>query len=96
SRCQPERPGAAEQEKFKQTIELSSAAIISASAETELDDDLIYKDFEKGYNRRKVKKIKYLFVAMLKNPSMLKPVFKKVINLLELIFRRLQGQRVRW
>ncbi len=95
-RCQPERPGAVEQEKFKQTIERSSAAIISATAEMELDDDLIYKEFEKGYNRRKVKKIKYLFVAMLKNPSMIKPIFRKVINLLELIFRRLQGQRVRW
>ncbi len=95
-RCQPERPGVAEQNKFKQKIAQSTDAIVSASAEIELDDDLIYKEFEKGYNRRKVKKIKYLFVAMLKNPSMVKPVFKKVINLLELIFRRLQGQRVRW
>lgn len=95
-RCQPKRAGAEAQDNFKQTIEQSTKAIISGSAEIQIDDELIYKEFEKSYNRRKAKKVQYLFFAMLKNPSMIKPVFRKVINLLKLIFLRLQGQRVRW
>ena len=66
-RCQPERASANVQEKFKQTIEQSTKVIISDSAEIQLDDELIYKEFETNYNRRKAKKVKYLFFAMLKN-----------------------------
>lgn len=95
-RCQPARVDAGQQEKFNQIIAQSTKAILSDSAEMELDDELIYKEFEKSYTRRKVKKVKYLFFAMLKNPSMIKPVLQKVITLLELIFLRLQGKRVRW
>lgn len=95
-RCQPERASAAGQEKFRRIIEKSTQAILSDSAEELLDDELIYKQYEKGYNRRKAKKVKYLFLAMLKDPSMIKPVLKKVGSLLELIFMRLKGQRVRW
>lgn len=95
-RCQPEFASANKQEKFKQTIEQSTKTIISDSAEMQLYDELIYKEFEKGYNNRKVKKVKYLFFAMLKKPTMIKPVLRKVMTLFELIILRLQGKKVRW
>ncbi len=95
-RCQPKRAIDDEQKKFRQAIEQSTKAILSETVEVELDDDLIYKEFEKGYNRLKVKKVKYLFFAMLKNPSMIKPICRKVMNLFELIILRFKGQKVRW
>jgi poly-gamma-glutamate capsule biosynthesis protein CapA/YwtB (metallophosphatase superfamily) len=95
-KCQPILASVDKQKKFREIIEQSTKAIISDTAEIQLDDELIYKEFETNYHRRKVKKIKYLFFAMLNNFSIIKPVFQKIGTLLELIILRFKGRKVRW
>ena len=95
-RCQPSPASDREQKELKKAIYQSTKEIISDFAKDTLDDDLIYKKYENGYNKRKIKKIKYLFLATLKKPSMVKPILRKSLTLFALMIQRLKGQKTRW
>ena len=79
----------------KMVIE-SSKAILSVDAEVRLDDDNIYKEYEKQYDYLKRQKIVFLFKAMLRNPKLVIPILGKVKNLVIIILMRLQGKKIRW
>lgn len=74
----------------------SSKAIISNEAPVVLNDENIYKEYEKQYNYLKRQKIAFLFKAMLKNPKLVIPIIEKIKNLAVIIIMRLQGKKVRW
>lgn len=94
--CQPELATKKEQNKNRNAIIISTKAIVSANAEKELDDDLIYRKYEKQYNLLKFKKVKHLLLGVFKNPSTIKPIGRKIMNLIELILLRLKGEKIRW
>lgn len=74
----------------------SSEVVISEDAPVKLDDEIIYKEYEKQYNYLKRKKVVFLFKAMLMNPKLVIPILGKVRNLVVIILMRLQGKKVRW
>lgn len=74
----------------------SSKAIISADVQAKLDDENIYREYEKQYNYLKRQKIVFLFKAMLRDPKLVIPILGKVKNLAVIILMRLQGKKVRW
>lgn len=74
----------------------SSKAIASVDAQVRLDDENIYKEYEKQYNYLKRQKILFLLKAMIRNPKLIIPVIGKIKNLAIIIIMRLQGKKVRW
>jgi poly-gamma-glutamate synthesis protein (capsule biosynthesis protein) len=85
-----------EQNSFTQKIKESTEAVLSSNAEQMLDDDLIYKQYEDSYKIRKIQNVKFLFIASLMNPHLVKQILKKVINLFVLLVMRIQGKKIRW
>jgi len=94
--CQPKLATEQEQIKNTNTIKMSAKVIMSDYVQERLDDDLVYREYEKQYNHMKFQTVKYLLLGLLKNPSMIKPIYRKVVNLLELILLRLRGEKIRW
>ena len=84
------------QRQFREKIDKSTNMIKSIDFEEELNDELVYTFYENAYNKRKIKKVKYLLFMILRNPESLKPITKKVLNLLGILFLRLKGNKVRW
>lgn len=93
---QPEEALGRQRERCEAIIERSNKAIVSDDAEQELDDNLVYNDFEKKYNGLKLQKVMYLFKSLPGNPSLIKPIIRKFYTLIELIMLRISGKRVRW
>ncbi len=79
-----------------ENIQKSSNAIISGNARVLLDDDAMYKEYEKGYNYLKFIRIIYLARMMLHQPSIIIPVIKKFINLMNIFILKIRGKKVRW
>ncbi len=77
-------------------IDKSSKAILSLQAKEKLDDDLIYREFEKQYSNLKYQKVVYLLKNLTRRPSLMKPILKKILNLMRLMILRTQGKKVRW
>lgn len=94
--CQPARSNMKEDRENRELIIRSTESILADDAEQKLDDDLIYRKYEKAYNRMKLKKVRYLLQSMIKHPSMIKPVIQKCLNLLHLIMLRIKGEKIRW
>lgn len=83
-------------QRYIDIVERSTQAILSDDIEQKLDDELIYKEYEKNYNYTKFLKILFLFRKLLTHPYLIKPVFKKIQTLIEVIILRIKGKRVRW
>jgi len=83
-------------EKNKKIVEKSRQAILSDDAQTELDDEYLYKVYETEYYKLKKLSIIYLFLNLPFKPGLLKPIFKKIINAFDIVLMRLRGKRVRW
>ncbi|MCK5076288.1 MAG: CapA family protein [Calditrichia bacterium] len=93
---QPEPIDSIEYEKNIKLIEKSNKAINADNSNIQLDDDLLYKQYEKHYNKNKYKKIIYLLIQSIKKPFLLKEILKKVGNLFHLLILRIKGEKVRW
>jgi hypothetical protein len=78
------------------SIRKSTEAIISKNSSKILDDDRIYKESERQYNRLKRETVVCLLMMVSKHPTLLRAVLYKVVNLIEILWNRLQGLRVRW
>ncbi len=93
------RPSMAKADAANSSMELvgkSSAAIIDIAASHFLDDDLIYREYEKEYNILKIKKIAYLLKMTFLNPFLIKVVSNKLLSFLKIIFQRIMGKKIRW
>jgi len=93
---QPEEAFGSRREKYIELIDRSSRAISSVDSEQKLDDDIIYKEYEKKYNNLKLYNVIFLLKKLPTNPFLIKPIFGKFINLLGLIILHLKGKKVRW
>ena len=85
-----------ENEACVKLLEESSSAITADDAAIRLDDELIYREYERGYNQLKLDKIRYLFISVFRHPGLIKPILIKTLNLLQVIMLRLKGKKIRW
>ncbi len=93
---QPLPAPSTERDACARLLEKSSSAITADDAATRLDDELIYREYERGYNQLKLDKIRYLFISVFRQPGLIKPILIKTLNLLQLIMLRLMGKKIRW
>jgi len=80
----------------QELVRLSSDAIASPDSEILLDDDILYREFEKQYNILKMTKILYLIRKIPRHPFIILPMLRKVLSLMGIIVKRFRGQKVRW
>lgn len=74
----------------------SCRAIVSPEGFEFLDDDIVYREYERYYRIGKIRKVFDHFAAVPQNPIVLKTIGSKTIAALDLIKKRLKGKRVRW
>ena len=96
NKFQPELAKGKYEIRIEKSIRTSSDKITSSQNESILSDDVVYREFEKSYNKRKIFTIMYHFQAIFHNPHVLKVIIKKIGNFIELILLRLKGKKVRW
>jgi poly-gamma-glutamate synthesis protein (capsule biosynthesis protein) len=77
-------------------IEHSSHAISSPDACRVLDDDKLYREYERQYNALKRTMILFLLLNVWREPLLLKPIWGKIKNLCSILWMRLRGKKVRW
>ncbi len=93
---QPEEAVGDIREKYVQIMDRSDEIISSVDPERLLDDDLLYKTYEKTYNNLKSYKVVFLLRKLLFNPFLIKPIAGKFYALVQLIISRFRGKKVRW
>ena len=81
---------------IKNWIRHSTHVIRSKKASCVLDDEKIYKRYEKEYNILKIKKVILLSFLVLKYPKLIKAILKKINNLYNIIKLRIKGIKIRW
>jgi poly-gamma-glutamate capsule biosynthesis protein CapA/YwtB (metallophosphatase superfamily) len=93
------RPELLSERKAQRTVQLvsrSSKAISSPDAEKKLDDDLIYREYERQYYKGKYKKVIYLLMKLPTHPLIIKSIIMKLLTFINLILLRMKGKKVRW
>lgn len=93
---QPEVALGALNDKYLKIVERSTKVITSIDPEKRLDDDVIYKEYEKGYNKLKLYKVIFLVKKLPKNIFLIVPIIGKFISFVEIMILRLKGKKVRW
>lgn len=95
---QPQLANGKQKNHIEKVIEESNKKIANASNSEihELEDDAIYKQYEDYYRKRKIKTIFDHFVAVKEDRRVVLIIFKKICNLVNLIFSRLKGEKLRW
>ena len=81
---------------ISKVIDNSIQKILSENNELLLDDDKAYREFEKIYNREKIKTIYHHFMALPANPMLVRTIFKKIFHFVKLLILRTKGQKIRW
>jgi len=61
-----------------------------------LNDDCVYREYEKRYNRLKLQNIIYHFTLLPSHPSLGKVIMRKFFSAVCLAKSRLQGNKIRW
>lgn len=93
---QPEEVFGSRREKYIEIVEQSSKAIKSEDSVEKLDDELIYKEYEKKYNDLKLLKVVFLLKKLPTNPFLIKPILRKSATFVQLLVLRLKGKKIRW
>jgi len=89
--------GSSKQERYiRGEIEKSSQSLLSPNRKEALDDDKVYRKYEKYYNASKLLVIMNHFIALREDRSVVRLIFKKGIGFLTIMWWRLKGQKVRW
>ena len=74
----------------------SNESILSPNKNRILDDDKLYKSYEKYYNHSKLLTIVSHFFAIKENPAVAKLIAEKAAAFFKMFQMRMKGQRVRW
>lgn len=82
--------------KNMELVRSSSSAIGNPKARHLLEDDLLYKEYEKEYNKMRYHKVLSLLRMAFCNPFILATLGQKILNFLNVIILRMQGKKVRW
>ena len=93
-RFQPMRE--AKTDRIETMLRQSSHDIRSSESARLLEDNKIYKEYEREYQKRKFHNILQHFRVILRNPRVGKVMVQKGKNALALIKMRFQGKKVRW
>ena len=93
---QPMPTSQPERDFMTELIKESTRAITGFDAKRRLDDERIYKEYERQYKYLKIEKVKYLLFSLFREPALIKPILTKTANLLHLLFLRAKGKKVRW
>ena len=93
---QPEPVTKNEFNKYNSLINKSTSSILSNNAEKILNDDNIYKNYEKQYNKIKLRTLMFFLKNLPRHPFLFKPLFNKFQTLLYIIYLRLKGKKVKW
>ena len=93
---QPTPPTLKEEREILAIIEKSSEMILSSKNQVLLDDDILYREFEKHYNRSKAAAIIRHIKELPRHPGVIKIIYRKLVNFFNLMKQRLQGEKIRW
>lgn len=93
---QPEPVSDEEERECLYLFNQSNMAITSDRVEKVLDDEIVYEKFVQCYHLLKFKKIVFLAVRLLRQPELIKPIIRKISSFINIISRRIIGQKVRW
>lgn len=93
---QPEPVSEEEDKENRAIIAKSSEAVTSQGSETQLDDELIYEQYETGYNKLKLFKVIFLFKRLISHPALIAPMLNKCLTFCKLLLMRIVGKKVRW
>jgi poly-gamma-glutamate capsule biosynthesis protein CapA/YwtB (metallophosphatase superfamily) len=93
---QPEVGSSKQGRYIRGEIEKSSQSLLSLNRKEVLDDDKVYRKYEKYYNASKLFKAFNHFIAIGEDPSVIRLIFKKGIGFLRIMWWRLKGKKVRW
>lgn len=89
--------GSSKQERYvEMEIAKSSQSLLSPNKKELLDDDKVYREYEKYYNASKLLVIINHFIALREDLSVIKLIFKKGVGFSKIIWWRLKGQKIRW
>lgn len=93
---QPTPVSLKEKKDIQTIIDKSNEMIMSGNRQQYLDDDSVYREFEKFYNKVKLLQVVDHFLAIPGHPHVIKIIFKKLLNLAVLILLRMRGKKIRW
>lgn len=93
---QPVSVSGAEKKRIAAIIKNSIRVIQAKNKALLLDDDSVYKQFEKQYNRGKFYNILNHILALPRNPFVSRIIAIKVLNFLKLLILRVRGKKIRW
>jgi len=93
---QPVSVSGAEKKSIAAIIKNSIRVIQAKNKALLLDDDSVYKQFEKQYNRGKFYNILNHILALPRNPFVSRIIAIKVLNFLKLLILRVRGKKIRW
>jgi len=83
-------------ETVNRIVTTSSNILKSSNCKTLLHDDLVYKEFEKRYNRQKWITIFRHVTLLPMHPFIIKVISIKIFGFIYLMLLRLQGKKIRW
>ena len=90
-------PASIEEKKiYVNMLDKSSCAITSNKAFCLLDDDRIYHEYEKQYNRVKFRTFLYFLKKIPTHPFLIKVFFIKLYNFIKIVIMRVKGVKVKW
>jgi poly-gamma-glutamate synthesis protein (capsule biosynthesis protein) len=93
---QPQYANKRQQKKLNEIIDRSTHVINSSSCTIKLNDDDIYRQYERYYNWGKISAIYHLIHAIREDRKVIAVIFRKLQNLFEVIKLQFQGRKVRW
>lgn len=93
---QPKVASSKQERYVKMGIAKSSQTLVSFNKKETLDDDKVYRDYEKYYNASKLFSIINHFIAIREDLAVIRLIFKKGVGFLKIILWRLKGKKVRW
>lgn len=82
--------------RIREQVARSSAAVALPERTNNLDDEIIYAQYENGYRLNKTRKVFSLLLASIVRPSLFPVIISKIGNFIEIVRKRMLGHRVRW
>lgn len=93
---QPEPTGINDQNVIEKIIDNSNRAICSDKNTVLLNDDKLYRDYEKEYKKNKFWNVLYHFMLLPRKPTLLKDIIIKIKNFIDVVILKKEGKKVRW
>jgi poly-gamma-glutamate capsule biosynthesis protein CapA/YwtB (metallophosphatase superfamily) len=93
---QPVPASSSQEAEMIRIIDKSNAMVHGENLSAMLNDDVIYKEYERQYNRQKAIDIIRLFYILPIHPFVLLVIIKKIANFAEIMMLRVKGKKIRW